>query len=133
MDTINTWTQGEFEDKKIIAALRKLERPGQLGSTPGWTGFAEEEDTSSIVFDFNGQWKLFKRFPPEDPFRSLIVTKFVNAIVTHPRANEFTGINMANTGCGNDFLITLSQRLLEDCSLLPNLEDQKLRNPGKVV
>ena len=82
----------------------------------------EEEDTSSIVFDFNGQWKLFKRFPPEDPFRSLIVTKFVNAIVTHPRANEFTGINMANTGCGNDFLITLSQRLLEDCSLLPNLQ-----------
>jgi hypothetical protein len=82
----------------------------------------DEEDTSAIVFDFHGQWKLFKRFPPQDPHRRLIVTKLVDAIVLHSRAAEFTGISMANTGCGDDFLVTLSERLIGDDSLLPNLQ-----------
>ena len=71
---------------------------------------------------FVGQWKLFKRFPPQDPHRKLIVTKFVDAIVSHSRGSEFTGISMANTGCGDDFLVELSQRLIDDSALLPNLQ-----------
>jgi hypothetical protein len=83
--------------------------------------FKEDKDEETLTFDFHGQWKLFKRFPIHDPDRQLIVTKFINAIVSHPRANEITGINMANSGCGDDFLIALADRCLDDASLLPNL------------
>lgn len=79
------------------------------------------EDTEEVVFDFHGQWKLFKRFPITDPARGLIVTKFVDALVTHPRMKEFMGINMANTGCGDDFVEELAKRCLADPKLLPNL------------
>lgn len=81
----------------------------------------QPEDTDELVFDFHGQWKLFKRFPISDPARELIVTKFVDAIVTHPKAKKFMGINMANTGCGDDFLEELADRCLGDDNLLPNL------------
>lgn len=83
--------------------------------------FKEDEEEDTLTFDFHGQWKLFKRFPIHDPDRQVIVTKFVDALVTHPRANEITGINMANTGCGDDFLIALADRCLGDASILPNL------------
>jgi hypothetical protein len=83
--------------------------------------FKDDKEEETLTFDFHGQWKLFKRFPIHDPARKVIVTKFVDALVSHPRANEITGINMANTGCGDDFLITLSNRCLKDESLLPNL------------
>ncbi|KAG7358582.1 hypothetical protein IV203_015171 [Nitzschia inconspicua] len=83
--------------------------------------FKEDEEEDTLTFDFHGQWKLFKRFPIHDPDRHLIVTKFIDAIVSHPRANEITGINMANTGCGDDFLIALADRCLDNPSLLPNL------------
>jgi hypothetical protein len=79
------------------------------------------QDTDELVFDFHGQWKLFKRFPVTDPNRELIVTKFVDAIVTHPEMKVFMGINMANTGCGDDFLEKLAERCLADPKLLPNL------------
>ncbi|CAJ1934041.1 unnamed protein product [Cylindrotheca closterium] len=79
------------------------------------------QDTEELVFDFHGQWKLFKRFPVTDPARELIVTKFVDAIVSHPQMKEFMGINMANTGCGDDFLEKLAERCLADHSLLPNM------------
>ena len=83
--------------------------------------FNENPEEDAIDFDFHGQWKLFKRFPMHDPARQLIVDKFVDALVAHPRANELTGINMAATGCGDDFVIALCNRCLEDSSLLPNL------------
>jgi len=83
--------------------------------------FEEDDQSSALTFDFHGQWKLFRRFPAHDPARQLIVTKFVDAIVTHPRADEITSINMANTGCGDDFLVALSSRCLRDESLLPSL------------
>ncbi|KAL3933889.1 MAG: hypothetical protein SGBAC_010204 [Bacillariaceae sp.] len=79
------------------------------------------QDTDELVFDFHGQWKLFKRFPVTDPARELIVTKFVDAIVSHPQMKEFMGINMANTGCGDDFLEKIAERCLADPSLLPNM------------
>jgi hypothetical protein len=41
--------------------------------------FKESPEEEAWVFDFHGQWKLFKRFPVHDPARQLIVTKFVNA------------------------------------------------------
>ena len=83
--------------------------------------FKEIPEEDSLEFDFHGQWKLFKRFPIHDPARATIVKKFVDAIVTHPRASELTHINMANTGCGDDFLTELSERCLKDDSLLPRL------------
>jgi hypothetical protein len=83
--------------------------------------FEEDAEGGSLTFDFHGQWKLFKRFPVHDPARELIVTKFIEAIVTHPRAEKITGINMANTGCGDDFLIALASRCLGNESLLPSL------------
>jgi hypothetical protein len=79
------------------------------------------QDTEELVFDFHGQWKLFKRFPMTDPAREVIVTKFVDAIVCHPKMKEFMGINMANTGCGDDFLEKLAERCLADPKLLPNI------------
>ena len=83
--------------------------------------FVEDNESSALTFDFHGQWKLFRRFPVHDPARKVIVSKFVDAIVTHPRADKITSINMANTGCGDDFLVDLSNRCLNDVSLLPSL------------
>jgi len=83
--------------------------------------FDEDDESGALTFDFHGQWKLFRRFPIHDPARKVIVNKFIDAIVTHPRANEITSINMANTGCGDDFLVDLSSRCLNDESLLPSL------------
>ncbi len=85
------------------------------------TYFEEDDENSALTFDFHGQWKLFRRFPVHDPARQLIVSKFVDAIVAHPRADEITSINMANTGCGDDFLVALASRCLKDDSLLPSL------------
>eukprot|EP00980_Cylindrotheca_fusiformis_P029986 scaffold24150_cov132-Cylindrotheca_fusiformis.AAC.1 len=79
------------------------------------------QDTDELIFDYHGQWKLFKRFPITDPAREMIVTKFVDAIVTHPQMKSFMGINMASTGCADDFLVKLSERCLADPTLLPNL------------
>eukprot|EP00934_Nitzschia_sp_Nitz4_P000353 Nitzschia sp. Nitz4//scaffold49_size126201//81499//87228//NITZ4_003651-RA/size126201-processed-gene-0.101-mRNA-1//-1//CDS//3329553176//353//frame0 len=100
--------------------------------------FKEVPEEDALVFDFHGQWKLFKRFPIHDPDRQLIVDKFVDAIVTHPRANEITAINMANTGAGDDFLIALCNRCIQDDSLLPNLhtlnfETNFINEPGVVA
>lgn len=97
--------------------------------------FHERSDEKALIFDFHGQWKLFKRFPVHDPARQVIVDKFVKAIVQHPRANEITGINMANTAAGDDFLIALSAQCLENPSLLPNLhtvnfETNYMNEPG---
>ena len=83
--------------------------------------FTENPEEDSLEFDFHGQWKLFKRFPVHDPARHVIVTKFVDALVNHPRAGELTHINMANTGCGDDFLTELSERCIKNDSLLPKL------------
>jgi hypothetical protein len=83
--------------------------------------FKEDPEEDSLTFDFHGQWKLFKRFPVHDPDRATIVNKFIDALVGHSRAHEITGINMANTGCGDDFLIALGDRCLHNPSLLPNL------------
>jgi hypothetical protein len=84
--------------------------------------FKEDKEEETLTFDFHGQWKLFKRFPVHDPARGLIVTKFVEALVTHPRRNEITGLNFAGVGIGDDFLIALSDRCLRDgSSCLPLL------------
>lgn len=100
--------------------------------------FKERPEEGALDFDFHGQWKLFRRFPIHDPARQTIVDKFIEAIVSHPRANDLTGINMANTGAGDDFLIALSKRCLADPSLLPNLhtvnfETNFINEPGVVA
>lgn len=81
----------------------------------------ENQDEGTLNFDFHGQWKLFRRFPMHDPARELIVDKFVGALVSHPRASELTSINMAATGCGDDFVVRLCERCVNDSALLPNI------------
>ena len=100
--------------------------------------FKEKPEIDALEFDFQNQWKLFKRFPIHDPDRQAIVAKFVDAIVTHPRATEITAINMANTAAGNDFLEVLSARCLDDEELLPklhtlNMETNYINETGVVA
>jgi hypothetical protein len=100
--------------------------------------FQERPEDNTLTFDFHGQWKLFKRFPVHDPARQRIVDRFVEAIARHPRADEITGINMANTAAGDDFLIALSKICLEHPSLLPklhtiNFETNYINEPGVVA
>jgi hypothetical protein len=81
----------------------------------------ESPEKESLIFDFCNQFKLFKQFPTTDPGRHSIVTKFIDALITHPRSKELTGINMANTCCGNDFFEVMAERCLADGTLLPNV------------
>ena len=81
----------------------------------------ENEECKSLVFDFCNQFKLFKRFPMTDPARQLITAKLIDAILTHPRMKDITGLNLVNSCCGNDLFQILADRCLADHSLLPNL------------
>lgn len=80
----------------------------------------EDVEKGGLVFDFC-QFRLFKTFPPTSPDRENIVNIFVYQLLHHPRQHEFTGINMAATGCGNDFWMKIRDEVLEDGSLLPNV------------
>jgi hypothetical protein len=153
----------DVDDKKkpersFSSPMKKVTRgaPGRAKSAPlegmvGYTAdgkFLNEEfiskylkeipEKETLIFDFCGQFKLFKRFPSTDPCRHTIVTKFVDALLSHPRSNELTGINMANSCCGNDFFIILADRCLADDSLLPNVhlinaETNYITEPGVVA
>jgi hypothetical protein len=82
----------------------------------------EDEDIiGRLVFNFCGQSFVFKRFTIGDPSRNLIVSKFVDAILSHPRANDITGINMANSCVGSDFFVYLADRCIGNPSMLPKL------------
>jgi len=81
----------------------------------------KDESEGSLTFDFNNQMKVFKRFSITDPARAVIVQKFVDALVDHPDAKNITHITMVNSLIGNDWVRHLSERCLEDSSLLPNL------------
>lgn len=112
---------GEFR-KNLGDSISCFTSDGSFLTADFISKYLEEDDqNSSLAFDFHGQWKLFRRFPIHDPARQLIVSKFIDALVSHPRADEITSINMANTGCGDDFLIGLASRCLSDGSLLPSL------------
>lgn len=95
----------------------------------------ENKDDGSLSFEFTNESKLMKRFSVTDPARAFIVSKFVDTIVDHPKANEITHLNMANTMMGNDFCIALSNRCLNDSTLLTklhliNLETNLISGPG---
>lgn len=81
----------------------------------------EDVERGGLVFDFCNQFRLFKQFPATSPDRETIVNIFVYELTHHPRQHEFTGINMANTGCGNDFWMKISEAALEDVDILPNV------------
>lgn len=112
---------GEF-GKNLGGSISCFKSDGSFFTAEFISKYFEEDDQNcALTFDFHGQWKLFKRFPVHDPARILIVNKFIDALVTHPRADEITSINMANTGCGDDFLVSLSSRCMDDESILPSL------------
>ena len=88
-----------------------------------------------VTFDFTNQIKVFQRFSITDPARALIVTKFVDALATHPAAKDITHILMANSMIGNDWVECLTERCLADSSLFPslhflNLETNFIDGPG---
>eukprot|EP00980_Cylindrotheca_fusiformis_P008330 scaffold1750_cov108-Cylindrotheca_fusiformis.AAC.1 len=81
----------------------------------------EDVERGGLVFDFCNQVRLFKQFPSTSPDRETIVNIFVYELTHHPRQHEFTGINMANTGCGNDFWEKIAEAVLEDPTIFPNV------------
>jgi len=83
--------------------------------------FVEDADSGSLTFAFQAQVKLFKRFPIGDSKRRFISEKFADALVDHPRSKDITHINMANCGCGDEWLVRLCERCLKEPSLLPKL------------
>jgi len=56
-----------------------------------------------------------------DSKRKFISKKFADALLDHPRAKDITHINMANCGCGDEWLVQLCHRSLDDPKLLPRL------------
>jgi hypothetical protein len=81
----------------------------------------EDEKQNHLVFDFCGQSYVFKRFTIGDPSRTLIVTKFVDSILSHPQTKDITHVNMANSCLGSDFLALLAERCLGNSWMLPKL------------
>jgi hypothetical protein len=98
----------------------------------------ENRDVGSLTFQFNNQFKMFKRFPIGDKARSLIVKKFADAIVDHPRSSEITHIFLANINCNDDLIERICERCVADPKLLPrlhmlNLETNNIFGPGIVA
>jgi len=85
----------------------------------------KDDKTKSLTFEFTNQFKLFKRFAPDDSARSTIVTKFVDALVTHPRSDSINTLSMANTCIGDDFVMCLAKRCRKE-NKLPNLHQINL-------
>lgn len=96
-----------------------------------------DEKTGALIFDYTNQIKLFKQFTKEDPARSTIIDKFVNAIIFHPKSDQINAICMTNSLASDDLL----NRLCEKCTSegkLPNLhqinfETNLLHGPGLVA
>jgi hypothetical protein len=100
--------------------------------------FVENRDVGSLTFQFNNQFKLFKRFPIGDKARSLIVKKFADALVDHPRSSEITHILLANINCNDDLVERICERCVANPKLLPrlhmlNLETNNIFGPGIVA
>jgi len=83
---------------------------------------------STNSFFRNGQRQLtnvlvFHRSPfaVGDAKRKFISKKFADALLDHPRSNDITHINMANCGCGDEWLVRFCDRCLKDPKLLPKL------------
>ena len=81
------------------------------------------DDPSSlgVIFDFSGQSSLFRKFGPTHEARETIVTRFVDILVNHSKADEMTRIIMRDSGCGDDFLIALCEKCQKQKQLLPKL------------
>jgi hypothetical protein len=87
--------------------------------------FDEDKEMKTLTFEFTNQFKVFQRFSSDDPARKLIVEKFVEALVTHPRANDINILNLANTCIADDFLKKFSERCLAE-NRLKNLHQMNL-------
>lgn len=98
--------------------------------------FEEDSKEAKLVFEFTNQFKLFKRFSPDDPARQVIVDKFIEAIICHPRADDINVVNMANTCIADDFLSRFCDRCLAEKKLRNlhqlNLETNFLNGAGFV-
>lgn len=77
---------------------------GSFLTTDFIDNFIKKGDDGVLIFEFTNQFKLFKRFGTDDPARSLIVKKFVKALLKHPKQDKLNILNMANTCIGDDFV-----------------------------
>lgn len=98
----------------------------------------EDLECGSLTFAFQTQYKVFKHFPIGDRKRKFISEKFVDTLVHHPRAKDITHINMANCGCGDEWLVHLCERSLADPKLLGrlhllNMETNYLSTAGVIA
>lgn len=122
MDVSNHFSQCRKSAQDVLGPAVTLTSDGSFLTDEFISSYlVEEEECGSLTFAFQAQVKLFKRFPIGDPKRKLISEMFADALVQHPRSNEITHINMANCGCGDEWLVRLCERSLEDPSRLPNL------------
>jgi len=102
------------------------------------TPFIEQDPATKLwTFEYTNQFKLFKRFSISDPTRPLIVEKFVDALIQHPKCNDINILNMANTCIADDFLQLFCNRCLAENKFQNlhqiNLETNYLSGPGVVA
>jgi tropomodulin len=94
-----------------------------------------DDEDRGLTFAFQMQAKLFRRFPVGDKDRRFISEMLADALLAHPHSNKITHINMANCGCGDEWLTRLCERCFADPRLLHrlaalNLETNYLAEKG---
>ncbi|GKY94920.1 hypothetical protein MPSEU_000456900 [Mayamaea pseudoterrestris] len=109
--------------KNSVGAMNVKYTADNLFLTPEFISsfLVDDDEGRGLTFAFQAQVKLFKRFPIGDADRRKISEMFADALLDHPRSKELTHINVANSGCGDEWLIRLCERSLKDPRLLPKL------------
>lgn len=72
-----------------------------------------------LVFDFGGQAALFQHFHPLHPQRTTTFFCFVDALLEHKDRLRITTLSWKEAAIGNDVVIYLCHRCLENPQLLP--------------
>ena len=88
----------------------------------------------SLVFRFNDP-KLFKRFDKTDEKnRIIVIQKFVHQLITHPRSNEITRLDLSSCLLPDEFLEELANQTLKVKGLpylqVLNLESNLIQGRG---
>ena len=103
----------ELIANKLVLPQVNMTNSGNFLNEEYISGFLKnDEQNGALVFDYTIQTKLFKRFTKEDPARATIISKFIDAIVLHPKANEINILNMANCLAADELLTTLCEKCL---------------------
>lgn len=92
---------------------------------------------NSLIFDFSGQGKLFKRFDRKDEEQKVMAHKFVEALLKHPKAGDITALSMSNAMLPDAFFVALSEQCIEKKGLpklqVMNFESNLLGQDGAMA